>query len=310
MRRETRNNSFRPAYLDLIERGEFHARLERSLALIESCTLCPRNCRVDRPHDETGVCRIGRRAVVSSAHPHFGEERPLVGARGSGTIFFSGCNLRCLFCQNYEISHFVSGHEVSGEELAALMLHLEEVGCHNLNVVTPTHVVPQILEALEIAAGKGFTLPLVYNTGGYDKVETLRLLDGIVDIYMPDLKFLSSEAAERYSSAGDYPDVVRGAVKEMHRQVGDLVISDEGIAERGLLVRHLVMPGLLDDTRQVVAFIANEISPNTYVNVMRQYRPEYKACDFPPLDEPLTAEDWRAAVTLAREAGLKRLDEC
>jgi len=306
---ENRSRSLRPAYLESIERGAFRARLEGALALIESCTLCPRNCRVDRPHDETGVCRIGRRAVVSSAHPHFGEERPLVGTRGSGTIFFSGCNLRCLFCQNYEISHFVSGHEVSSQELASLMLHVQEAGCHNLNLVTPTHVVPQILEALEIAASGGFALPLVYNTGGFDKVEVLRLLDGIVDIYMPDIKFLSGEAAERYTSAGDYPDVVRSAVKEMHRQVGDLTISSEGIAERGLLVRHLVMPGMLDDTRRVVEFIANEISPNTYVNVMRQYRPEYKACDFPPIGEPLTAEDWRAAVALAREAGITRLDE-
>jgi putative pyruvate formate lyase activating enzyme len=307
--RGKRSGSVRPAYLDLIERGELRPRLDRALALIESCTLCPRNCRVDRPNDETGVCRIGRRAVVSSAHPHFGEERPLVGTRGSGTIFFSGCNLRCLFCQNYEISHFVSGREVSGEELAGLMLHLQEVGCHNLNLVTPTHVVPQILEGLEIAAREGFELPLVYNTGGYDAVEALRLLDGIVDIYMPDIKFLSGEAAEKYTAAADYPDVVRSAVIEMHRQVGDLVVSEEGVAARGLLVRHLVMPGMLDDTRRVFEFIAGEISPNTYVNVMRQYRPEYKACDFPPIDEPLSREEWSEAVAAARAAGLGRLDE-
>ena len=306
----TRGGNTYPAYLRLIERGELRARIERLIAVLESCVLCPRRCSVNRLRDETGVCRIGRHAFVSSAHPHFGEESPLVGTRGSGTIFFSGCNLKCLFCQNYEISHFVAGRSVSAEELASLMLRIQEIGCHNLNLVTPTHVVPQILEALEAAAGEGFSLPIVYNTGGYDSIEVIRLLDGVVDIYMPDIKFLSAEAAKRYCDAEDYPAVIREIVREMHRQVGDLVISPEGIAVHGLLVRHLVMPGMLDDTKAIVEFIANDISKDTYMNVMRQYRPEYRSNEFPRLDEALSRKEWREAIALAREAGLHRLDEC
>jgi putative pyruvate formate lyase activating enzyme len=277
--------------------------------MLDSCELCPRRCRADRSRGATGICRIGRWAVVSSAHPHFGEEGPLVGTRGSGTIFFSGCNLKCLFCQNYEISHLIAGREVSAEELASLMLRIQEIGCHNLNLVTPTHVVPQMLEALELAAGDGFSLPIVFNTGGYDSIDVIRLLDGIVDIYMPDVKFLSAEPAKRYCDAEDYPIVIRDVVREMHRQVGDLEVSADGVAVRGLLVRHLVMPGMLDDTKRVVEFLANDISRNTYVNVMRQYRPEYRAHEFPALDEPLSREEWRTAVALARKAGLERLDD-
>jgi len=292
------------------ESTELDAKVERALSFLESCTLCPRKCGANRLEGEMGVCRIGRRAIVSSAHPHFGEESPLVGSRGSGTIFFSGCNLKCLFCQNYEISHLLAGDEVSAGRLAALMLRLQEIGCHNLNLVTPTHVVPQALEALELAAKGGFRLPIVYNTGGYDSLEIIRLLDGIVDIYMPDIKYLSPEAAKKYSDAGDYPEVIREVIREMHRQVGDLVMSPEGVAVRGLLVRHLVMPGMLDDTGAIVEFLASEISPDTYVNVMAQYRPEYLAHEHPPLDRPLSRDEWREAVRLARKAGLHRLDQC
>jgi len=299
-----------PSYLALLESGELAARRDRALAMLESCSLCPRACGVNRLEDEKGVCRIARRAIVSSAHPHFGEEAPLVGTAGSGTIFFSGCNLKCLFCQNYEISHLLAGDETSANRLAFLMLRIQEMGCHNLNLVTPTHVLPQILEALELAAKGGLRVPIVYNTGGYDSIEAVRLLDGVVDIYMPDVKYLSPEAAAKYSGAADYPKVIREVLREMHRQVGDLEISSDGIAARGLLVRHLVMPGMLEDTERIVAFLAGDISRDTYINVMAQYRPEYLASGHPPLDRPLSRDDWREAIRLARAAGLHRLDEC
>ncbi|MCX5752625.1 MAG: radical SAM protein [Candidatus Krumholzibacteria bacterium] len=298
-----------PSYLALLESGELAARRDRALAMLESCSLCPRACGVNRLGGEKGVCRVARRAVVSSAHAHFGEEAPLVGTAGSGTIFFSGCNLKCLFCQNYEISHLLAGDETSANRLAFLMLRIQEMGCHNLNLVTPTHVLPQILEALEIAAGRGLRLPLVYNTGGYDSIEAIRLLDGIVDIYMPDVKYLSAEAAAKYSGAADYPEVIREATREMHRQVGDLEIAADGIARRGLLVRHLVMPGMLGDVKEIAAFLAGEISRDTYINVMAQYRPEYLASEHPPLDRPLSRDEWTLAVRLARAAGLRRFDE-
>ena len=299
-----------PSYLALFESGTFGARVATALSLLETCRLCPRTCGVNRLDGKTGVCRTGRRAIVSSAAPHFGEEKPLVGNRGSGAIFFSGCNLKCLFCQNYEISHLLAGDEVSAGRLAILMLHVQKIGCHNLNLVTPTHVVPQILEALELAVKGGFRLPIVYNTGGYDDLEAIRLLDGIVDIYMPDIKYLSPEAAKEYSDAEDYPTVIKKVIREMHRQVGDLVISPEGIATRGLLVRHLVMPGMLEDTDRIVSFLAGNISQDTYINIMAQYRPEYLAYEHPPLDRPLSRDEWREALRLARAAGLHRFDEC
>ena len=306
---EQKNNAY-PSYLALFESGAFGARVAAALSLLEACRLCPRTCGVNRLDGKTGVCRTGRRAIVSSAAPHFGEEKPLVGNRGSGTIFFSGCNLKCLFCQNYEISHLLAGDEVSAGRLAMLMLHLQKIGCHNLNLVTPTHVVPQILEALELAVKGGFRLPIVYNTGGYDALEVIRLLDGIVDIYMPDIKYLSQEAAKEYSDAEDYPTVIKKVIREMHRQVGDLVISPEGIATRGLLVRHLVMPGMLEDTDRIVSFLAGNISQDTYINIMAQYRPEYLAYEHPPLDRPLSRDEWREALRRARAAGLHRFDEC
>jgi putative pyruvate formate lyase activating enzyme len=298
-----------PAYLSLVESGEFERRVLEILALLKSCRLCPRACAVDRLDDERGTCGVGRQAVVSSAHPHLGEESPLVGRAGSGTIFFSGCNLKCLFCQNYEISQELIGTEVSTAELASLMLRIQELGCHNLNLVTPTHVVPQILEALGLAVGDGFSLPIVYNTGGYDSIDVIRMLDGIVDIYMPDIKYLSPAAAKEYSDAEDYPEVIRSIMREMHRQVGDLEITNDGIAVRGLLVRHLVMPGHHEDSERIMRFLAEEISKDTYVNVMRQYRPEYEAYRHPPIDRPCSNDDWRLAVESAQAAGLHRLDK-
>ena len=305
---ENRKGAY-PSYLALLESGELAARRERALSLLERCRLCPRACGVNRLAGDPGVCRTGRLALVSSAHPHFGEESPLVGTSGSGTVFFAGCNLKCLFCQNYEISHLAAGAEAAANRLAFSMLRLQEAGCHNINLVTPTHVVPQLLEALEIAAKGGLHLPIVYNTGGYDSVEALRLLDGVVDIYMPDVKYLDAAAAARYSDAADYPEVVREAIREMHTQVGNLEISAQGIAVRGLLVRHLVMPGMLEDTARIAAFLA-DVSRDTYVNVMDQYRPEYLAGEHPPLDRPLSRDEWREALRIARAAGLHRFDGC
>jgi putative pyruvate formate lyase activating enzyme len=246
--------------------------------------------------------------MISSAGPHFGEEAPLVGRQGSGTIFFSGCNLGCLFCQNYDISHLMGGWEVSEEELAAQMLYVQGLGCHNLNLVTPTHVVPQILGALALARRRGLDLPLVYNCGGYESVETLRLLDGVVQIYMPDIKYGDNAAAKKYSGAEDYFDRIREALREMHRQVGDLVLDERGIARKGLLIRHLVLPGGLANTDQVMRFVAEELSPNSYVNVMAQYHPQYRAREFPELDRRITGEEYRQAVDIARRYGITRLD--
>ncbi len=256
---------------------------------------------------EKGKCQVTDQALVSSYGPHFGEEAPLVGRRGSGTIFFSYCNLKCIFCQNYTISQLGEGVPVSKEELARIMLSLQEKGCHNVNLVSPTHVVPHILEALELAVEQGLRLPLVYNTGGYDSLETLKLLDGVVDIYMPDMKYSDEKVAEKLSGVKNYPQVNRAAVKEMHRQVGDLEIVD-GIARRGLLVRHLVLPNNLAGTHEIVRFLAQEISPNTYLNIMAQYHPCYRAYELPELGRPITEEEFIRAQEEALRAGLKRLD--
>jgi putative pyruvate formate lyase activating enzyme len=276
---------------------------------LKSCTLCPRSCRVDRLKGQKGYCRTGRHAVLSSYAPHFGEENPLVGTRGSGTIFFAHCNLLCLFCQNYEISHLGEGREAQGKKLAGAMLQLQEMGCHNINFVSPTHVVPQILEALPIAIRGGLKIPLVYNTGTYDSIETLRLLDGIFDIYMPDLKFMEGEASQKYCQAEDYPERAQLAIREMHRQVGDLKINRQGMAERGLLVRHLVMPGGLAGTRRAMVFLFREISPNTYVNIMAQFRPCGPAKDDPPLNRRISEVEFEEAVQIAGEEGIRRLDQ-
>jgi len=296
------------AYLELYHCGELAARIERAKGVLESCEICPRHCQVNRLAGEVGKCRTGVRAIVSSYGPHFGEEAPLIGSHGSGTIFFTNCNLRCVFCQNYSISQLGEGSEVTREELAAMMLSLEKRECHNINLVSPTHVVPQILEALELAIARGLSIPLVYNSGGYDSVETLRLLQGIVDIYMPDMKYADDEIARQYSGIENYPAVNRAAVKEMHRQVGDLQIDEQGVATRGLLVRHLVLPHGLAGTQKTVRFLAEEISLNTYLNVMAQYRPCHKASQFPLLSRSITREEFLEAVDLARQQGLQRLD--
>ena len=281
-------------------------RASIALALLASCQLCPRRCQVDRLNDERGYGRTGRRAKVASYTPHFGEEPPLVGSSGSGTIFFSGCNLSCVFCQNWDISQMDAGREVKGEELARMMLALEDSGCHNINLVTPTHVVPQILEALVLARRDGLSVPLVYNSGGYDSVETLLLLDGIIDIYMPDAKYGQDGPAQRYSAAPGYTAVNKAALKEMHRQVGDLQMDGEGIALHGLLVRHLVLPAGAAGTEEVVRFISQEISVHTYLNVMAQYHPEYQACRYPELSRSITAREYAHALHLAAAAGLVR----
>ena len=298
-----------PGYLALHASGELLQRKDTALERLASCDLCPRRCGVNRLAGEQGFCRTGRLAVVSASHPHFGEEAPLVGKDGSGTIFFTNCNLGCVFCQNYEISHLGEGKEVTAPQLAAMMVDLGQQGCHNINLVTPSHVVAQILEALPIAVEAGLTVPLVYNTSGYDEVDTLRLLDGIVDIYMPDFKFWSSTSARRFAKAADYPEKAREAMVEMHRQVGDLFINDKGLAEHGLLVRHLVMPKGLAETREILGFLARDISPNTYVNIMDQYRPCGEAMNFPPLDRMLLLDEYRQALELAKQAGLARLDQ-
>ena len=281
-------------------------RAQAALTSLESCEICPRGCGVNRLEGELGYCRSGRYARVSSFTPHFGEEAPLVGSHGSGTIFMTGCNLRCVYCQNYDISHLGEGREVSATKLAEMMICLADGGCHNINFVTPTHFVPQILEALVPAVELGLSVPLVYNSGGYDSVSTLRLLDGIFDIYMPDAKYGTDEAAMKYSDAPDYTGVMKAAIREMHRQVGPLEVDDDGVAVRGLLVRHLVLPENLAGTAEVVRFLAEEVSPETYLNVMAQYHPCYRAHQFPELSRPITLREYAEAVNLARVAGLDR----
>ncbi|MCJ7567695.1 MAG: radical SAM protein [Anaerolineales bacterium] len=273
-----------------------------------ACDLCARYCRVDRT-ERLGGCRTGLKARVASFCPHHGEENPLRGRRGSGTIFFSWCNLRCQYCQNADISQSPAGREVESGELAAIMLDLQNRGCHNINFVSPSHVVAEILNALVIAADAGLIIPLVYNSGGYDSPEALTLLDGVIDIYMPDMKYVDRRIARRLSKIGNYPAVNQSAVKEMHRQVGDLELDELGIAQRGLLVRHLILPENLAGTEELVRFLAEEISPNTYLNLMDQYRPAYRAAMYPPLDRPLTPKEYDDAIILAKGAGLNRLDD-
>lgn len=299
---------FQPGYINLYKTGKLRERVENARNLLNECQICPRRCRVNRLENKMGVCKVGRLPKVSSYNPHFGEESPLVGMYGSGTIFITSCNLGCVFCQNYEISHRGEGFEVSPERFAQMMIELQNMGCHNINFVTPTHVVPQILEALFIAVREGLKIPLVYNTGSYDCVETLELLEGIFDIYMPDFKFSDSGVAARLCKAMDYPQVAMKAIKEMHRQAGDLVVDVRGIAERGLIVRHLVMPNELAGTRKVMQFLAREISPNTYVNVMDQYRPCGLAHKYPDINRPVSREEFYNALQIAKEEGIHRLD--
>ncbi len=276
--------------------------------MLNGCTLCPRECNVDRLSGDSGICKTQDKVLVSSYNPHFGEEAPLVGQEGSGTIFFAHCNLLCNFCQNYDISHEGHGQVIIDEQLAQIMLQLQNIGCHNINFVTPSHVVAQILSALEIAVENGLSVPLVYNTGGYDKVETLELLDGVFDIYMPDFKFWNSDIAEKACNAKDYPEIAQKAFVEMHRQVGDLVIDENGIAQRGLLVRHLILPKDLAGTREVMGFLARKISPDTYVNIMSQYRPCGRAAEIKDLTRSISDKEYQQAIGAAKDEGITRLD--
>jgi len=288
--------------------GTLAERVKRLSARLSECDICPRLCRVNRKAGELGFCRVGENAPVASFGPHYGEESPLVGSNGSGTVFFSGCNLLCVFCQNYGISHQGEGNEVSAEKLAGIFLAIQRMGCHNLNLVTPTHVTPQIMEALFLAAPRGLSIPVVYNCGGYESTDTLRELEGVVDIYMPDVKFLDEESAGRYCDAPDYPGVVRAALREMARQVGPLSLDRRGVARRGLLVRHLVMPGEASTTGKVIDYLADEIGKDTYLNLMNQYRPCGRALEFPEIGRRTAFSEWREAQDYAREKGMFRLD--
>lgn len=296
---------YRPLYLETYESGELQRKIEEAREHLKDCDLCPRKCRVNRLAGEKGYCRTGERAVVSSSGPHFGEEPELVGTRGSGTIFFTHCNLQCVYCQNYDISQLGNGQELSSQELAGRMRRLKTLGCHNVNLVSPTHVVPQILEALKIAIENGLTMPLVYNTHGYENLETLKLLEGVVDIYMPDTKYSDEEAASKYSDARNYPEVNRKALLEMHHQVGTLQIEN-GIAIRGLLIRHLVLPENLSGAFRILDFIAHRLSKNSYVNVMAQYRPCYMAEKYGELSKRITYKEYSQVTEYARGLGLHR----
>ena len=301
---------FAPAYLRLYESGELAERVDRAVLALRSREVCPRDCRVNRLEDRFAVCKTGRHAVVASYFPHFGEEDCLRGYKGSGTIFFSGCNLRCVFCQNFDVSWRLQGAPAPPARLATMMLELQAQGCHNINFVTPEHVVPQIIEALPLAIEGGLRLPIVYNTSAYDSMESLELMDGIVDIYMPDFKYWDPEMARKYSKVADYPEVARRTVKEMHRQVGELVMGENGLAKRGLIVRHLIMPGNIAGTREVIRWIAGELSPTTYVNVMAQYYPAGKVsrADYEEINRRVTACEYEEALGEAWRAGLLRLD--
>ncbi|MGD2077957.1 MAG: radical SAM protein [Chloroflexota bacterium] len=306
-----KSRRFEAAYMALYRSGELQARVQTAVASLAHCTVCPRECGVDRLADATATCKTGRYAIVSSHFPHMGEEDPLRGRRGSGTIFFSMCNLRCVFCQNYDISQVRSGLESSPAQLATMMLELQDSGCHNINFVTPEHVVPQVLESLLIAVEAGLRLPIVYNTSAYDSLESLRLLDGIVDIYMPDFKMWDERLSLRYLKARDYPAAARAALREMHRQVGVLKMDEFGLAKRGLLVRHLVMPGGVIGTASIMRFLAEELSPDTYVNIMAQYHPAAKVGSgkYGEIDRRPTRQEMEQAYAAARSAGLWRFDQ-
>jgi len=303
--------SWKPAYTRLEEKGLFALRVDQAMKQLEDCRLCPHQCRVNRVRGEKGFCRAPARAVVHSHSPHFGEELPLVGRGGSGTIFFSNCNLRCVFCQNWPIAHLGRGREVEDQELARMMLDLQNRGCHNINLVTPTHVMPNVLSAVRIAMKQGLHLPLCYNTGGYELPENIELLDGIVDIYLPDLKFMGREESAEYiiQGRGDYPEMAMASIIEMHRQVGRLVLDGRGIALRGLMVRHLVMPNRVAGTREFVEWVAATLSNDTYVNIMSQYRVEHMAFEYEKISRAITAREYVESMKWAIEAGLTNLDQ-
>ena len=295
---------------ELLRSGELQRRAEQSRDVLQACSLCPRICGINRLEGAHGICATGRSARLASYAPHFGEEQPLVGTHGSGTLFFASCNLRCCFCQNYEISHFPDNYpEVSAGELAAVMLKLQRKGCHNINLVSPGHVVPQIIEALIIALEQGLAVPIVYNSSGYEAADTLELLDGVIDIYMPDFKFWSAQSSSSYCHAEDYPDIARAALLTMHRQVGDLVIDDRGLAVEGLLVRHLVMPGAISESKEILAFIAASLSSRTYVNIMDQYRPCGTAHHHEGLNRPVSSGEYLEALRFAEQSGLTRINQ-
>ncbi len=305
-------DDYEPACLRLHRDGGLDDKVAAARAELEECRACPRDCGVNRAAGETGTCNTGRHAVVSSAFPHFGEEDCLRGWNGSGTIFFGLCNLRCVFCQNWDISQKQAGKECTAEDIVGLMLGLQRRGCHNVNFVTPEHVVPQVVEAIAAAVPRGLRVPIVYNTSAYDSVRSLELMEGLVDIYMPDFKFWEPETARRLARAADYPDKAREAITEMHRQVGELRLGPDGLARRGVIVRHLVMPGQEGEAAAIFEWLANELSPDTYVNVMGQYRPDYKVSDNPrydDLDRRLLPSEMQAAYDAARRAGLWRFDE-
>jgi putative pyruvate formate lyase activating enzyme len=300
---------FEPAYRRLERSGELARRASDLYSIYRSCRLCPRQCGVDRTRNEKGFCSSTSRAKVFSSHPHFGEEAPLVGRGGSGTIFFSNCNLLCVFCQNWQINHRGDGSYISDDGIGRLMLDLQSGGCHNINLVTPTHILPNIVAGLRYAIARGLRVPLVYNCGGYEPVEIVRMLDGIVDIYLPDFKYTAGAMAEKYSSgARDYPERAAAAVEEMHRQVGELTVDENGIALRGLIIRHLVMPDNIAGTDRFVQFVAGRLTRSTYVNIMAQYHPEYKARSIPEIARRITPAEYRQAIRWAKEAGLSRLD--
>jgi putative pyruvate formate lyase activating enzyme len=280
------------------------SRVDKAKELLDGCCLCPQKCGINRLDGKSGECHITKKVIISSYGPHFGEEAPLVGRYGSGTIFFAYCNLHCRFCQNYTISQLGEGNEVDEKELAGIMLSLQGRGCHNINLVSPTHVVPHILSAVELAVSRGLNLPLIYNSGGYDSVETLKLLDGIIDIYMPDMKYSDERIAEQLSGVMNYPRVNKAAVMEMHRQVGNLRVDKQGVAQQGLLVRHLVLPNRLAGTREIVHFLAQKVSTKTYLNIMAQYQPCYKAFNMPQLARSVNKEEFYEAFELAHQQGL------
>lgn len=297
---------YEPAYIKLCESGELSERIIRLNKILESCELCPRKCKVNRQEDEKGYCKSGRDLFLSSYGPHFGEERELVGRNGSGTIFLTNCNLLCVYCQNYDTSHLSYGEKTSNESAAEIMLRLQRRGCHNINLVTPTHYAPQLIQAVETAARKGLKLPLVWNCGGYENVEVIELLKDVVDIYMPDMKYGSSEPAGRYSETPDYFQHSKEAINEMHRQVGDLKVDEEGIAYRGLLIRHLVLPNDLAGSKQVLRFISEDLSKESYVNIMAQYRPCGRAFEYKELNRRPTSGEYRRVIDQAKKLGLHR----
>ena len=303
-----------PSYIRLAKSGELKFRAQKALEILKSCTLCPHKCEVNRSEDVYGFCKIGRYAYIASYFPHTGEEECIKGWRGSGTIFFSGCNLQCVFCQNWDISHHRTGEPTDANRLASIMIELQKVGCHNINLVTPTHIIPQFLEALCIAVKMGLRLPIVYNSGGYDSVNALKFLEGVIDIYMPDFKIWDSEIAARLLHSPDYPEVARKVIKEMHRQVGDLEINNEGIAKRGVLLRHLVLPSNLAGTRELARWLVDEVSKNIYVNLMNQYHPDgyvtYPAMqeNYKELARLVNRDEFKQAYDDARSAGIHRFN--